>query len=271
MGWIPSHGMETVSYCFFYGDEVFILDAGSGIRRLLELKNSLFIEQWPKLKHARIFLTHFHFDHCIGLFWLKAIFPGVPVTVYGPGKSLYGKSVGEILAGLFQKPYSPNPLESLVPGIEFVDADPNGFVIENDAGKIEVGINLNPEHSDLSISYRFNDWFAFVTDTPPKQEIIEFVRGVKVLLHEAYFDSTDRFKDENDDLGTHIGGPHTGSFGAGLVAKRAGVHRLVLFHHNPENTIVGIEKYTREVGERLGLECSASMDLKEIIIDSNSV
>ncbi|MCX6646546.1 MAG: MBL fold metallo-hydrolase [bacterium] len=266
MGWIPSLGMETVCYCFFHGDEIFILDTGSGIRRLLELKNSLFIGQWAKLKHARIFLTHYHFDHCIGLFWLKAIFPGVPVTVYGPGEALYGKSVGEIISKLFQKPYSPNALDSLVPGIKFVDADPNGVEVKNDAGKIKVAINLNPEHSDPSISYKFNDWFAFVTDTPPKQEIIEFVRGVKVLFHEAYFDSTDRFKDENDDLETHIGGPHTGSFGAGLVAKRAGVKKLVLFHHNPENTIVGIEKYAREVGERLGLDCVPSMDLREIKI-----
>lgn len=266
MGWIPSLGMETICYCFFHGDEIFILDAGSGMRRLLELKDSLFVNQWPKIKHVRIFLTHYHFDHCAGLFWAKAFLAGIPVTVYGPGGALYGKSAKESLSGLFRKPYSPRPLNELLPGIEIVNADPDGFMIENHAGEISVKVMLNPEHTDPSISYRFNDWFAFVTDTPPREEIIEFVRGVEVLFHEAYFDSSDRFRDENDELEAHAGGPHTGSFGAGLIAKRAGVNRLVLFHHNPENTLVGIEKYARAVGERLGLDCQPSMDLKEIFI-----
>jgi ribonuclease BN (tRNA processing enzyme) len=267
MGWIPSLGMETICYCFFHGDEIFILDAGSGIRRLLELKDTLFNRQWPGLKHARIFLTHYHFDHCSGLFWLRAILPGVPATVYAPGRSLYGKPAHDILAELFKKPYSPKILEDLIPGINVVDANPDGLVLDNPYGKIEVKILENPEHTDPSVSYRFNDWFAFVTDTPPKNEVIEFVKGVKVLIHEAYFDSTDRYKGLNDDLDMHIGGPHTGSFGAGLIAKRAGVQRLVLTHHNPETTFVEIEKYARGVAEKLGLDCTMSMDLREIIID----
>ncbi len=266
-GWIPANGLETMCFAFFRNDEIFILDAGTGISRLLELRKTLFSDQWPKIKKAHIFLTHYHFDHIGGLFWVRAILNNIPITIYAPGEVSYGKPAIDLLNGLFRKPYSPYPFAELIPNVDVIDLDPPGVTINSGSEMIDVGVKLNPRHTDPTVALKFNDWFAFVTDTPPENETIDFVRGVKVLLHESYFDSSDRYNDENDDLDRHTGGPHTGNFGAGLIAKRAGIDHLYLIHHNPEIPITDVDAGAERVTSELGIECHVSRDLEEIKIE----
>jgi ribonuclease BN (tRNA processing enzyme) len=265
-GWIPANGQETVCFAFFVGDELVLLDAGTGVSRLIELSRTIFRHRWPDIKRAHVFITHYHFDHIVGLFWLRAILKGIDVTLYAPGPASYGVLAVEVLEDFFRKPFSPRPLEEMIPGVTVRDLDPPGLKANIDGKEIEVAVKANPEHSDPTVSFRFNDWFAFVTDTPPEDSMIDFVRGVEVLLHEAYFDSFDRFTGEEDSLEKHRGGPHTGSFGAGLIAKRAGIRRLYLMHHNPESTMLEAVTATKRVAENLGIDCRAAVDLEEIEI-----
>jgi ribonuclease BN (tRNA processing enzyme) len=90
---------------------------------------------------------------------------------------------------------------------------------------------------------------------------------VKVLLHESWFDSSGAFESIDDPLDVHQEGPHTGSFGAGLIAVRAGVNRLYLMHHNPERTMVEAEDDARKVSEKFGIDCRAAKDMEEIPIE----
>jgi len=261
-GWIPANNFETICFAFFHEDELFVLDAGTGLSRLLELKSSLFSSQWKKLKAVRVFLSHYHLDHILGLFWGRALFDGIPLTVYGPGQAVYGKTASELLNSVFAKPYSPKPFSELIEGVTIVDLDPPGITV----GGINIKVKLNSEHSDPSVGLRFNDWFAYVTDTPPENETIEFIKGVKLLLHESYYDSMAQFKDKNDDLSIHTSGPHTGTLGAGLIAKRAGVEKLVLIHHNPEFSLRQVEAGAQNVRDKLNIDCVIARDLEEISI-----
>ena len=265
-GWIPANGQETMAFAFFRGDELILLDAGTGVARLLELRETVFKHIWPDIKRAHVFLSHYHFDHLIGLFWLRAILKGIPVTIYAPGPASYGKPAVEILRDLMQHPFSPHPLEEMIPDVAVVDLEPPGLDIEFGRETVRVGVKANPMHSDPSASFRFADWFAFVTDAPPEDSTIDFVRGVRVLLHEAYFDSFGQFTGEDDPLEKHVGGPHAGSFGAGLIAKRAGIQRLYLMHHNPESTMLEAIAAAKRVAENLGIDCRAAIDLDEIEI-----
>ncbi len=267
-GWIPSNGQETICFAFFKGDEIFILDAGTGIARLMGLRETLFKERWPRIKRAHIFLTHYHLDHCIGLFWASAIFRGIPISVYAPGEVSYGRPALQILDELFRKPYSPRPFDELIEGVQVHDVTPHGLIFGAGGVDFTVSVKLNPEHSDPSVSFRFSNWLAFVTDTPPEKETIEFVKGVKVLLHEAYYDSFDAYRDIDDPLDAHRSGPHTGTFGAGLIAKRAGVGRLVLMHHNPEIPMLEMESAAKNVRDRIGIDCRLARDLEEIVIET---
>jgi ribonuclease BN (tRNA processing enzyme) len=265
-GWIPANGLETSCFAFLWGDELVILDAGTGLARLTTLKNSLFKAAWPGIARVRIFLTHYHLDHCIGLFWLRGIFGDMPITIYAPGDAVYGKSAYDLLNELFQKPYSPYRLIELNPGIAVQDIGPDGFDLDGGPVKVHVGARINPYHTDPSIALRFGDFFAYVTDTPPEDEIVGFVRGVDVLLQESYFDSSPEFTDESDPLDRHTDGRHTGSFGAGLIAKRAGVSRVYFIHHNPERRLIEADMDARRVSGALGLDCRPALDLHEIRI-----
>jgi len=261
-GWIPSNNFETVCFVFFREDELFVIDAGTGIGRLLELKSTLFAQEWPKLKAAHVFLSHYHLDHMLGLFWGRAIFEGIPLIMYAPGMGVYGKSAEKILKGIMKRPYSPKPFSKLIDGVKAVDLDPPGLTV----GRLDIKVKVNISHSDPSVSMRFGDLFAYVTDTPPENETVEFVRGVKVLLHESYYDSMSSYGNENDELSVHGSGPHTGTLGAGLIAKRAGVGKLVLVHHNPEFSLRDVEKGAEKVRERLKIDCVMARDLEEIEI-----
>jgi len=265
-GWIPANGQETICFAFFVGDEMVLLDAGTGVSRLIELSRTIFRHTWPDIKRAHIFVSHYHFDHIVGLFWLRAILKGKSVTVYAPGQTSYGRPAKEILGDFFQKPFSPRPLEEIIPDVTVREVEPPGLNVAIGGRKVKIGVKANPAHSDPSVSFRFDDLFAFVTDTPPEDSTIEFIRGVKVLLHEAYFDSFERYSGEDDTLETHTGGPHAGSFGAGLVAKRAGIQRLYLMHHNPESTMLEALNAAKLVSEHLGIDCRAAADLEEIVI-----
>ncbi len=266
-GWFPSNGQETICFAFMRADELVIIDAGTGICRLMDLQRTLFKGVWPKIKAAHIFLSHYHFDHVIGLFWVPAILRSIPVTIYAPGESVYQRPAMEILDDFFRKPFAPRPFRDHIPGVEVRELNPPDPIdLQLGSESIKVGLKLNARHSDPSVSLRFGDWFAFVTDTPPEDKTIEFIKGVKVLLHEAYFDSSAKYGGEEDELEKHIGGPHTGSFGAGLVAKRAGIDRLYLIHHNPEGTMIEVETAAKNVTNLLGIDCRPARDLGAIEI-----
>jgi len=265
-GWIPSHGQETICFCFFRGSEIFVIDAGTGIARLMGLRDTLFKRQWPQLKVAHIFISHYHYDHAIGLFWVRAIFRGMKVNVYAPGVPSYGKPALELLSEMFRKPFSPRPFEELIEGVEVRDLAHPGLIFGSGMDNFAVSIKLNPDHSDPTVSFRFGKWFAFVSDTPPENETVDFIRGVKVLLHEAYYNSSGAYEGEDDPLEKHRSGGHTGTFGAGLIAKRAGVERLYLVHHNPEIQMREIEGAAVNVARTLGIECRVAFDLDEIRI-----
>ncbi|MFH1675538.1 MAG: MBL fold metallo-hydrolase [bacterium] len=269
-GWIPTSEFQTLSFAFFYDNEIFIIDAGTGLARLLELKRSLFRDIWPRLECARIFLSHYHYDHLCGLYWTKVLFDRIPLTVYAPGSEIYGKPASSIISDLFKKPFAPRIFSELKPDSTVEDLSEGTFEIKSDNEKIpplRIGIKLNPNHSDPSVSFRFGDYFAFVTDTPPEEKTIKFVKGVKVLLHESWYDSSHAFEDENDPLENHAEGPHTGSFGAGLIAKRAGIDRLYLIHHNPERSKRDIENDAFKVSAELGIDCRIAEDSEKIEIE----
>ena len=109
-GSIPVPGPSTVKYggnttCYEVvtdSDELFILDAGTGIR---ELGGALF----PRLgRHPRInlMITHTHWDHLIGFpFFGPAYAKGNKIDVYGPIH--YDKSLQGIFATLMDYAYFP--------------------------------------------------------------------------------------------------------------------------------------------------------------------
>jgi ribonuclease BN (tRNA processing enzyme) len=254
--------METTCYIFPWGNTLYIIDAGTGFRRIADLKGSLLKRDWDSYDQVTVLLTHYHLDHIMGLFWMRRIAGDKPVRIYGPGVEVYDKSAESIIGEIFRSPQSPHPFTGLHPDVQVYDFPMSGHVFDG----LAISSKINRRHSDPSIAYRFNDLFAFVTDTPPEQETIDFVSGVHTMLHESWESSLDKFESPDDPIEKHINFAHTTEIGAGLIARGAGVENLYLIHHNPARSMADIDLDAANVSDLLGLSCHPARDLHEIRI-----
>lgn len=208
-GWIPTSRRETCSAYLREGDHVLVIDAGTGIHRLLENPDLL-----EGAKQLDIVLTHFHLDHTAGLSYLPAL-PLVPV-VWGPGALNYGTPTEDILGRLIGSPlFAATPAE-LTASIKEIPREP--FEI----GPFAIRSRTQRLHPDPTLALRIGDMLTYCTDTAADPGNEEFAAGSRVLCHEAWYP-----QDTTDDE------THSAAGEAGRIAAAAGVEQLVLIHVSP--------------------------------------
>ncbi len=172
-----------------------------------------------------LFLTHCHHDHYIGLphmlFYRRMRRyerPDCPpLKILGPAEDL--ERVVTLARQLLQPDRFPDvdyipELFPLRPGDTFDDP----------AFQLSVCAAVHPVPA---LCYRFTDkrtgaTFAFTGDTAYAPAIVEHVRGVSLLIHEASFGASPA---PAENLSLHSGAPD-----AARVAVEAGVGRLALVH-----------------------------------------
>jgi ribonuclease BN (tRNA processing enzyme) len=202
---MPTDERETTSTLVREGDTAVVLDAGTGVRRLA-LDRSLL----DGITRVHICLTHFHLDHVIGLSYAGEL--GVPVEVWGGGAALEATPTVEIVSRLLASPFSgPVPFEAIH---ELREG-------EQQVGPFRVRARKQPQHSNPTLALRLGG-LVCCTDTAYDEANVEFARGARVLLHEAFVTA-----DTSDDPS------HTAAGEAARLAAAAGVERLVLIHLNP--------------------------------------
>jgi ribonuclease BN (tRNA processing enzyme) len=208
-GWIPTTRRETCSAYLRDDRHVLLLDAGTGLQRLVERPELL-----DGVERLDLLLTHFHLDHVAGLSYLPAL-PLRPV-VWGPGEVLAGASTHSILERLLGPPLFSAPLESFVAGVRELGAG------ELELDTFRVSARVQERHNHPTLGFRVGDHVTYCTDTAPDPGTAAFAAGSRVLLHEAWHAAA-----SSDDPF------HTASGDAARIAREAGVERLVLIHVNP--------------------------------------
>jgi ribonuclease BN (tRNA processing enzyme) len=211
-GWFPAHGRHTACALLRHGDEAVMIDAGTGLARIIERPELL-----AGVARLDILLTHFHLDHIAGLAYLPALGVCENTTVWGPGQRLYDTSTQAVLAGVSHEPMHPVPLEEQ--DIQVCDIPPG----ELELAGMRVTMRRQDRHSAPSLALRFGDELTWITDTAYDPESIAFAKGCKLLAHEAWFTSTDV---RNPDI-------HSSAAQAAQVASNAGCERLLLIHLPP--------------------------------------
>lgn len=208
-GWVSSTERATACYAVRNGRCLLLLDAGTGVSRLIDRNSGLLDE----LDELHVLLSHFHLDHIIGLTYLTALPLPPRVTVWGPGPSYEGTS-REILDRVAGWPFQPAFLSELH---DIRDISLRGLEICG----LSVEFRIQSMHSAPSFAMRINDQLTYCTDTAYDDGNIAFARHSEILLHEAWPASS---------------GPvqgHTAPVEAALVAERAAVGTLVLCHVPP--------------------------------------
>jgi ribonuclease BN (tRNA processing enzyme) len=208
-GWIPTPERDTACTLVRDGDDALVLDAGTGLQRLVADPALL-----EGVRRLDIVLTHFHLDHVCGLGYV----PALPVrpTLWAPGAWLYGTPSAELLAPLLRPPISP--FEPAEVG-EVRELEP----ASNTIGHFVVTTRAQPRHWAPTAGLRVGDELALVTDTAYDPGSADLARGVRHLLHEAWSTSDEPVAAEGDATAAE----------AARVAKDAGAGRLTLIHLNP--------------------------------------
>ncbi len=81
MGWMPSDRRETTCFACRSGEDTFIFDAGTGLRRLLQPEHAHLLAGSGVV---HLFLTHYHLDHVCGLAYLPGVLPGRVLVIHAP-------------------------------------------------------------------------------------------------------------------------------------------------------------------------------------------
>jgi ribonuclease BN (tRNA processing enzyme) len=208
-GWIPTAERETACTLVRRGEDALVLDAGTGLQRLVADPALL-----DGVQRLDIVLTHFHLDHVCGLGYV----PALPVrpSVWAPGAWLYGAPSAELLAPLLRAPISPfEPSE--VGEVRELEDGPQTI------GAFGLTTRAQPLHWAPTAGLRVGDELALVTDTAYDPGSADLARDVAHLLHEAWSTSEEPVAAEGDATAAQ----------AGRVAKDAGARRLTLIHVNP--------------------------------------
>src|SRR3984893_11138035 len=142
-GWVPAHGRETACALLRDANSAIMIDAGTGVGRLVERPELL-----DGVQRLDIGLTHFHLDHVAGLAYLPALGLCEQTTVWGPGKLLYGTATHSLLARVSHEPFHPVPLEDQ--DIEVRDL-PAG---EIELAGVRIAMRRQDRHSAPSLGLR---------------------------------------------------------------------------------------------------------------------
>lgn len=218
-----------------------IIDAGSGIRNLSE---ELVKGECGKGKgEVHIFLTHFHWDHLIGLpFFAPNFIKGNTINYYAVQPELE-----RMIRGKFMKPYFPVPFEALSAKIKFHQLEPRKPITIGD-------IKITPymlDHPDPCWGYRVeNDGkiYSHCVDTEGTRVSREAL-GLDLPLYQCvdlmYFDAQYTLP----ELAEKANWGHSAAQLGLDLAFRENIKHIIFAHHDPGASIkdiYGLKKQTRE-------------------------
>lgn len=254
-GSIPTPGQDTALFggntsCVEVrvGDDVIILDAGSGIRRL---GLSLMREFKDKTLNITLLVTHTHWDHIQGFpFFIPAYTPRVNVRILG-----YEGAVHGLRGALFeqmQSAFFPVALHQMASNVTFEELDDMQFRLANFRVKA-----IFSNHPGICLAYRLSTPAGDIVYMPDHEmyerheverqkasgetapanleyarrqdeKVQEFLLGADVVIADSQYDESEYPK--------RIGWGHTCADDTVQSAMRSGVKRLFLFHHDPDHT-----------------------------------
>ncbi len=269
----PSPERNVMSIGVQIDGEVLLFDCGEGTQRQMMRTNMSF------MKIKRIFITHYHGDHFLGLAGLIQTMAlndrKEPLEIYGPEKTidiltkylsigyysttfpikLHELSGGEVL-DFGDYTVSTIKANHPVPSLAYSIKEKDMPRIDREKAK---ALHLSSkileklrkegeiEHrgkririEDVSSGIRIGRKIVYSGDTAPMENMIKFANEASVLIHEATVDSS--LEEKANEYG------HSSARQAAEIAKRAKVNTLLLVHISPRYKEASIlEKEARKI------------------------
>jgi phosphoribosyl 1,2-cyclic phosphodiesterase len=224
-----------------------IIDAGTGIRPLGEKLTAAGEEL-----DVHLLITHIHWDHILGFPFFAPIYrkqnrlsiDGYPTCMKGL-RSTFDNKMGD---GFF-----PIKFDALKAEVSFLNRLDKG-TLEIDGTRID---SIPLHHPQGGFGFRFREGergLVFITDNELRddswegrspEDYIRFCEGADILIHDSQY--TPQEIPERRDWG------HSDYESAFELAYKAGVKRLILFHHDPSRTdpeIAAIKLLCEDLAEK---------------------
>jgi phosphoribosyl 1,2-cyclic phosphodiesterase len=230
------------------GDQVLILDAGSGLRPLGEKLSREDTEQ------VSFLISHVHWDHILGFpYFEPALNPDAEILLFGERKG--GQGCDEIL--LNQARLSPDPVPSEEEAGATIQYEAIKPADEWSVGDVTIRAD-RVQHPDGCVAFRIDyqgHSVVYATDTEHlegrlDQRLVRLCEGADALIYDAMY-TEEEYRGEVG--GSKKGWGHS-TWNAGVaVAEAAGVNRFFLFHHEPlhsDRFVEAIEKEAAKVFPR---------------------
>ncbi len=244
-GSIPVSGVEYLKYggdttCIELrtrNNEVVIVDAGSGIRKL---GNQLISEGKSEIN---ILFTHAHLDHLLGFPFFKPLYQSSScISIFGCPCAQ--SSVKEMISEMMEPPNFPIQLDDIRAQVSFHEYCHESFTIDKLLVK-----PIKLSHPNQGLGYKFHEdgrCFVFLTDNElgfqhpggaTFDHYVRFCAGADLLIHDAEFST--------EEYGHTRTWGHSTFVDAVNLALKAKVKALGLFHHNQDRVDDGVETIVR--------------------------
>ena len=222
-------GGNTSCIDIFTSDQqVIILDAGTGIRRLGQILQ----EEHPNRLVGTLLISHTHWDHIQGFpfFWPAFIRNNRFVVV---GQKRIGQHLENVLRGQVVEPYLPFGFNQFKADLVVKEIADGEFMI---IGDDTVLLAHSLDHPGGCLGFRIENKdaiLAYCTDTGHpdgglNQNVLTLAQNADLLIHDGQFSLQQR--DRFPDWG------HSSWLEAAQAAAEANVKFLALFHHDPDSS-----------------------------------
>ena len=226
-------GSDTCSVEMRCGDRVLLFDAGSGADSLANRLGE------DNLRDFDLFFSHCHFDHIMGLPFLKQLYESNSnVRIYA-GHFEDGTTCRQMVERFMAPPFFPVTPQLFRANVEYLDFRPPETLRPHPGIEITT-VRLN--HPNGCVGYRVN--FAgrsvcYITDhehIPERKDkqLEAAIRGADILIYdcmytEAEFEPCRGYGHSTWEEGVRL-------------CEAAGVKRLVVFHHRPGRDDEGLRR-----------------------------
>jgi phosphoribosyl 1,2-cyclic phosphodiesterase len=226
-------------------ERLMIVDAGTGIR---ELGLSLLKQAAGAPIEASLFIGHTHWDHIQGFpFFAPLYLPTSRFTVHGMRGTT--KPFADVMAGQMHSTYFPVQMNELASKPAFVELHAPVMI-----GPVKVSYHyLN--HPGITVGFRFEHdgkVVSYISDHEPYAKlnargefsvqedaaVAKFVEGSDLLICEAQYTDAEYMIKK--------GWGHSTFNDVFDLARKAGVKRLALFHHDPGHDDETMDKLVAE-------------------------
>ena len=262
-----TYGGNTSCVEVRYGDHIFALDMGTGLR---PFGNSLFPEMFQK-KGIRVnfFISHVHWDHIQGLPFFGPLYinkeTGITNEFNFFGGTDWQKNAEMCLRGQMDPPNFPVSFRELLKTTEMHFEDlydmRNFSILGDDIVKVAFRkLNHPQETYGVRLQFPNGKVVAYTTDNEPYDparpdpRLVSLAKNADLWITDCQY-TREVYNGEHGGVCRH-GWGHSYPEAVAKTALEANVKKVLLFHHDPgasDEQILGIENYTRSLIRHAGV------------------